>query len=55
MQDGSVVAEMPRWPPLQWNGQYDDAEREYRQSQIFNYQCVHDNIPHKPEDLQVRR
>jgi hypothetical protein len=46
---------MARWPTLQRNGHYDDAERKYRHSQKFKYQCVHGNISHKPEDLRVRR
>jgi hypothetical protein len=51
----SVVAEVARWPTLQRNGHNDDAESEYRHSQKFKYQCVQGNIPHKPEDLRVRR
>jgi hypothetical protein len=53
-RDLSGVADMPGRTSSRWNGQYDDAKRQHRQSHEFEHQCIkHNKSPTKPIDLSV--
>jgi hypothetical protein len=51
----SGVADVPGRTSSRWNGKYDNAKRQHRQSHELEYQCVkHNNSPAKPIDMSGR-